>query len=178
MITTAKYNVIKDNSAEAVCMVLVSNTEIERLFGWSKGKAGVYASRGILPRPIQTLACGKLWRLGDVLYTAKERGWNVSEAALREIHASASIPTEEEREKLTEEIASLRAQIDEYRRLTEQAENARKNAELARENIEREYEWLRAKLVDVKNKYAEMSVRVERLREEEQRLLRNLTNFR
>ncbi|QQE76753.1 hypothetical protein KDJ56_22065 (plasmid) [Brevibacillus composti] len=151
-------------------MIMVSNAEIEKLFGWKKGKAGVYAGRNILPNPVQVLSCGRLWNLEDILFTAAERGWEVNQEALREIHKSVVQSTPDTKEVLQAEINSMRNHL---RSLQDEIEKKQKNhqdLDDASKALERQVEQQRAKLVFMQNEVAERETKVDRLRDEEKRL--------
>lgn len=45
---------------------LVGVAEVAEMLGWSKGKVSVYHSRGKLPKPVQELKSGPLWRRIDI----------------------------------------------------------------------------------------------------------------
>lgn len=151
-------------------MIMVSNAEIEKLFGWKKGKAGVYASRNVLPEPVQVLSCGKLWSLNDILYTANERGWAVDQEALREIHKSVTQNTAETRDALNAEINSMKNMLRNLNAEIEKKQRLNQDLEQDVLQKERESEIHRARLVHFKNEITELEVKLERLREEEKRI--------
>lgn len=151
-------------------MIMVSNAEIEKLLGWKKGKAGVYASRNILPDPVQVLSCGRLWNLEDILFTAVERGWAVNQEVLSEIHRSVVQNTPETKGALQAEINSMKNHL---RTLQDEIEKMQKQNQAlndASKSLEHQVEQQRAKLVYMQNEVAERETKVDRLREEEQRL--------
>lgn len=151
-------------------MIMVSNAEIEKLLGWKKGKAGVYASRNILPDPVQVLSCGRLWNLEDILFTAVERGWAVNQEVLSEIHRSVVQNTPETKGALQAEINSMKNHL---RTLQDEIEKMQKQNQAlndASKSLEHQVEQQRAKLVYMQNEVAERETQVDRLREEEKRL--------
>ncbi|MGG1662904.1 hypothetical protein [Brevibacillus sp. NRS-1366] len=151
-------------------MIMVSNAEIEKLFGWKKGKAGVYASRNILPNPVQVLSCGRLWNLDDILFTAAERGWEVKQESLNEIHKSVVQNTPESKEALQAEINSMQNYLRSLQNDIEKKEKHNRDLDDAAMSIEQQVEQQRAKLVFMQNEIAERETKVDRLREEEKRL--------
>lgn len=151
-------------------MIMVSNAEIEKLFGWKKGKAGVYASRSVLPNPVQVLSCGRLWNLEDILFTAAERGWEVNQEGLREIHKSVAQNTPDTKGALQAEINSMQNHL---RTLHDEIEKMQKQKQALNDvskTLEHHVEQQRAKLVFMQNEVAERETKVDRLRDEEKRL--------
>lgn len=151
-------------------MIMVSNAEIEKLFGWKKGKAGVYAGRNILPDPVQVLSCGRLWNLEDILFTAAERGWEVNQEALNEIHKSVVQKTPDTKGALQAEINSMQNYLRSLQGEIEKKQKNNQDLEDASKSLERQVEQQRAKLVYIQNETAERETKVDRLRDEEKRL--------
>lgn len=151
-------------------MIMVSNAEIEKLFGWKKGKAGVYASRSVLPNPVQVLSCGRLWNLEDILLTAAERGWEVNQEALNEIHKSVIQNTPDVKGALQAEINSMQNYLKRLQSDIEKKQKHNQDLEDAAKYLEHQVEQQRAKLVYMQNEVAERETQVDRLREEEKRL--------
>lgn len=151
-------------------MILISNAEIEKLFGWKKGKAGVYASRNVLPEPVQILACGKLWDLNDILTIAKVKGWDVNESALVEIYNTVNKHTEDERESMNAEIHLLREQIHTMKNQLIKAEKEKNTFNSVVNEYDEEYRQLHAKIIEMKEQYAQLTYDVKRLKEEEKNL--------
>lgn len=151
-------------------MIMVSNAEIEKLFGWKKGKAGVYASRNILPDPVQILSCGRLWNLEDILFTAAERGWEVNQEALNDIHKSVAQNTPENKSALQAEINSMQNYLRSLQTDIEKKQKHNQDLDDTAKSIEYQIEQQRSRLVYFQNEVAERETKVDRLREEEQRL--------
>ncbi len=151
-------------------MIMVSNAEIERLFGWKKGKAGVYASRNTLPNPVQILSCGRLWNLEDILFTAAERGWEVNQEALNEIHKSVVQNTPDAKGALQAEINTMQNYLRSLKSDIEKNQKHNQDLNDTAKSLEQQVEQQRAKLVFIQNEVAERVTQVGRLREEEKRL--------
>ena len=46
---------------------LVGTKEVAELLGWGKAKVSEYMRRGKLPKPVQRLASGPVWRKSDIV---------------------------------------------------------------------------------------------------------------
>ncbi|MGG0939224.1 hypothetical protein ABHN11_24735 [Brevibacillus centrosporus] len=159
-------------------MVMVSNAEIEKLFGWKKGKAGVYASRNVLPEPVQVLACGKLWDLDDILTIAKVKGWDVDESELVKIFNSINKHSDDERESLNAEIKLLREQAQEMKKQLAKVEKEKNTFNLVVNEYDEEYRQLHSKIIEMKEQYAQLAYGVKRLKEEEKNLIEWITTMK
>ena len=58
---------------EPVVLDLVGQAEIGEMVGVKSSTIGVWVTRGKLPEPVATLACGRVWLRGDVEAGLKTR---------------------------------------------------------------------------------------------------------
>lgn len=58
---------------EAVQLDLVGQAEVAQMAGSKSSTIGVWVTRGKLPEPVATLACGRIWRKSDIEAWLKHR---------------------------------------------------------------------------------------------------------